>query len=130
MRLTGCPILLVEDNSLNREIARTLLERAGAVVTEALDGRQACECFAASEEFYYQAVLMDIRMPEMDGLDAARAIRGMDRADAAGVPILAMTANAFTEDRAQASAAGMTGYLVKPLEPALLFAELERICKT
>ena len=130
VRLTGCPILLVEDNSLNREIARTLLERAGAVVTEALDGRQACECFAASEEFYYQAVLMDIRMPEMDGLDAARAIRGMDRADAAGVPILAMTANAFTEDRAQASAAGMTGYLVKPLEPALFFAELERICKT
>ena len=58
VRLTGCPILLVEDNSLNREIARTLLERAGAVVTEALDGRQACECFAASEEFYYQAVLM------------------------------------------------------------------------
>ena len=73
---------------------------------------------------------MDIRMPRLDGLEAARRIRSMARADAPVVPVLAMTANAFTEDRAKAKVAGMSSYLVKPIEPELLFRELERICKT
>ena len=130
IRLPGVHILLAEDNGLNMEIARTLLERAGALVDEAVDGLQACELFAASPPFFYQAVLMDIRMPRLDGLEAARRIRSMARADAPVVPVLAMTANAFTEDRAKAKVAGMSSYLVKPIEPELLFRELERICKT
>lgn len=122
--LSGRRILLVEDNDLNMEIARTLLEMHGMEVEPARDGQEAVELFAKSKEGTFFAVLMDIRMPVMDGLQAAREIRSMKRGDAGSIPILAMTANAFEEDRNQALEAGMTGYLAKPLDMAALFAEL------
>ena len=111
----NCRILLAEDNELNREIAKTLLKMHGMEVDAAQNGQEAFELFEENGQDYYQAVLMDIRMPVMDGLGATRAIRGLDRPDAGRIPILAMTANAFEEDRIAAMKAGMTGYLVKPL---------------
>lgn len=125
--LEGKRILLVEDNALNSEIAQSLLEMHGMAVETAENGEIAVEMFAASEPGYYYAVLMDIRMPVMDGLEATRQIRRMDREDSSAVPILAMTANAFDEDRKQAGEAGMSGYLVKPLEIKELLEALERV---
>ncbi len=124
--LTGARLLLVEDNELNREIAVTLLEMNGAAVDTAVDGREALERFGAQEPGTYRAVLMDIRMPVMDGMEACRRIRAMDRPDAKTMPILAMTANAFEEDKKKAYAAGMTGYLVKPLDIRVVMEELKR----
>ncbi len=125
--LAGRRVLLVEDNELNREIARSLLELYGLEVDTAENGREAVERFAAREAGAYLAVLMDIRMPVMDGLEATRAIRALPRGDAARVPILAMTANAFDEDRTQAYRAGMTGYLTKPLDIQVLLEALEKL---
>ena len=96
-------------------------------VDTAENGREAVERFAAREAGAYLAVLMDIRMPVMDGLEATRAIRALPRGDAARVPILAMTANAFDEDRTQAYRAGMTGYLTKPLDIQVLLEALEKL---
>ncbi len=124
--LTGTRLLLVEDNELNREIAVTLLEMNGAAVDIAVDGREALDRFGAQAPGTYHAVLMDIRMPVMDGMEACRRIRAMDRPDARTVPILAMTANAFEEDKKKAYAAGMTGYLVKPLDIRVVVEELKR----
>ena len=124
--LAGKRFLLAEDNELNREIAVTLLEMNGAAVDTAVNGREALDFFGAREPGTYDAVLMDIRMPVMDGLEACMRIRAMDREDGASVPILAMTANAFEEDKKKAFAAGMTGYLVKPLDIRLLVEELKR----
>ena len=124
--LAGKRFLLAEDNELNREIAVTLLEMNGAAVDTAVNGREALDFFGAREPGTYDAVLMDIRMPVMDGLEACMRIRAMDRGDGASVPILAMTANAFEEDKKKAFAAGMTGYLVKPLDIRLLVEELKR----
>lgn len=114
--LSRCCILLVEDNDLNREIAGTLLEMYDIKVETARDGKQAVDIFSARQPDYYHAILMDIRMPVMDGLEATKAIRRLDRKDAGTVPILAMTANAFEEDKMMAMSAGMNGYLVKPLD--------------
>ena len=122
--LAGQRVLLVEDNELNREIARSLLELYGLQVDTAENGQQAVEQFSAQRPGTYLAVLMDIRMPVMDGLEATRAIRALPRGDAAGTPILAMTANAFDEDRTQAYRAGMTGYLTKPLDIQMLLEAL------
>lgn len=124
-RLEGRRILLVEDNDMNREIAETLLELNGMIVESAVNGAQAVELFAERPEGSFEAVLMDIRMPVMDGLKATETIRSLNRRDARSIPILAMTANAFEEDKIQALKAGMSGYLVKPLDVNVLMEELE-----
>lgn len=120
----GRRILLVEDNEINMEIARTLLEFRNASVDGACNGQQAVEMFRSSPPKHYDAVLMDVRMPVMDGIAATQAIRGLNRADAATVPILAMTANAFAEDIEQSRKAGMNEHLAKPIEPETLYARL------
>ena len=120
----GRRILLVEDNEINMEIARTLLEFRNASVDGACNGQQAVEMFRSSPQNHYDAVLMDVRMPVMDGIAATQAIRGLDRADAATVPILAVTANAFAEDIERSRKAGMNEHLAKPIEPETLYARL------
>ena len=126
--LRGAQVLLAEDNELNMEIAEFLLQEEGIQVTKARNGQQAVELFAASPAGHFDAILMDVMMPVLDGHAATRAIRAMDRPDAKTVPILAMTANAFVEDRQKAIEAGMTDHLTKPLEPELVFRALVRAC--
>ena len=113
--IAGVRILVVEDNELNMEIAEYMFTERGAVVEKAADGKKALEMFAALEEGYYDVIMMDIMMPELDGLEATRRIRRMDRKDAETVPIFAMSANAFDDDVARSRAAGMNGHLSKPL---------------
>lgn len=125
--LEGRRILLVEDNELNQEIARTLLEMSGAEVDTAGNGQEAVDSFGKNQPGTYQAILMDIRMPVMDGLEATRKIRALKHEDAARIPILAMTANAFEEDKKEAYDAGMTGYLIKPLDIKDLISELTKV---
>lgn len=122
-------VLLVEDNELNREIAMEMLVMKDITVDTAEDGIQAVEQFREKPEYWYDAVLMDIRMPNMDGIQATKAIRSMERADAKTVPVIAMTANAFDTDREEAKMAGVDEYLIKPLDMNLLFQALERIKK-
>lgn len=124
--LVGKRVLLVEDNELNLEIAETILEMNGLLVDGAENGKEAVDRFISEEPGTYFAVLMDIRMPVMNGLEATRTIRNLEREDARTIPILAMTANAFEEDKIQAYEAGVDGYLVKPLDVELLLAELVR----
>ena len=114
--LEGVHVLLVEDNELNMEIARFLLERFGMTVTSAWNGQEAVDRFARSEDGEFDVILMDVMMPVLNGLDAARAIRAMRRSDARTVPIFAMTANAFPEDIQQSREAGMNEHLTKPLQ--------------
>ena len=119
--LEGIRILLAEDNDLNAEIAIQLLELQGASVWRSENGKKAVERFAESKPKEIQAILMDIQMPEMNGLEATRAIRALARPDAATVPIVAMTANVFKEDVDAAMAAGMNGFAGKPLDVAYLY---------
>ena len=123
--IAGMHLLVAEDNDLNREIVRYMLEEAGAKADYAADGQAAVEQFAASAPGTYDAILMDIMMPVLDGIGAAKAIRRLDRPDA-GVPIIAMTANAFAEDRQKTQDAGMNDYLTKPVEPVRLYAVLKK----
>lgn len=113
--ISGVKVLLVEDNQLNMEIAELLLEDAGAVVTKAWDGKQAVETFADSPQKSFDVILMDVMMPEMDGMEATRAIRKLDRPDATEIPIIAMTANAFAEDVKAVKEAGMNDHIAKPI---------------
>jgi signal transduction histidine kinase/ActR/RegA family two-component response regulator len=122
----GRKVLLAEDNELNMEIARHVLERVNLQVDSAENGKIACDMFAASPEGKYCAVLMDIRMPEMDGLKATRAIRAMKRRDAS-VPIIAMSANAFEEDIREALENGMNAYTTKPIDVQQLYRTLRRL---
>ena len=112
----GRRLLLVEDNDLNREIAQEVLGQTGAAVDTAVNGLAAVEAFAASPVGDYDLIFMDLQMPVLGGLEAARRIRALDRADAATVPIVAMTANVFAEDVAESRAAGMNAHLAKPLQ--------------
>jgi len=127
--LEGLHILLAEDNELNIEIAEFLLTEKGVHVSKARDGQEAVEKFKASPVGFFDAVLMDVMMPVVDGHEATREIRALDRPDAAAVPIFAMTANAFAEDRQKALAAGMTDHITKPLEPNVLFRMLSKAAK-
>jgi CheY-like chemotaxis protein len=127
--LADYKILLVEDNELNAEIATEILKDAGADVTVAQNGKMAVDICAESKEHYFDLILMDIMMPEMDGLTATRAIRSMERADMHTIPVIAMTANAFAEDRKAAMEAGMNGYVTKPIDVAALMREIREIFK-
>ena len=125
VQFAGERILLVEDNELNLEVAASLLEMKGLTIESACNGLQALERFCSTPVGYYDAVLMDIRMPVMDGLEAARNIRLFDKSDAQTIPIIAMTANAFDEDVEKSHAAGMNAHLAKPIDPEKLFAVLQ-----
>jgi len=118
--LSGKRILLAEDHPLNREIAIRQLEKLGCNVTEAEDGKEAVDLFSASEEGTFDAILMDIRMPVMDGHEATRRIRTLDRRDAKDIPIIAMSANAFEEDKEASIRSGMQMHLSKPLDKETL----------
>ena len=122
--LKGRRVLLCEDNNLNQEIAAVILQQHGMIVDAAWDGKQGVDRFSASDVGYYDAILMDIRMPRLDGITAARQIRAMERTDAKTVPIIAMTADAFEEDIQKCFDAGMTGHIAKPIEPVKLFSVL------
>jgi signal transduction histidine kinase/CheY-like chemotaxis protein len=113
-------VLLVEDNNINMEIAEVMLESRGIIVETALNGQEAVERFNASEAGHFQCILMDIMMPVMNGYEAARAIRALERTDARTIPIIAMTANAFAEDVQAALDSGMNGHIAKPIEMDVL----------
>lgn len=115
--IIGKRVLLVEDNALNREIAADILEEEGLVVETAENGQIACDMLDEAKSGYYDIVLMDVQMPIMNGYKATRRIRGHKNADIANIPILAMTANAFEEDKKEAIGAGMNGHIAKPINP-------------
>jgi CheY-like chemotaxis protein len=125
--LKGRRVLLAEDVAVNAEIMMMVLSMREIEVEHAENGRIATEMFAAHEPGYYDAVLMDMRMPEMDGLEATRTIRAMDRADAMTIPVIALTANAFDEDVQRSMQAGLNAHLSKPVEPEALFRTLESL---
>lgn len=125
--LQGLRVLLVEDNDLNAEIAQFTLGHAGAVVTHAKDGESAVEMFTASAPYEYDVVLMDIMMPGIDGLEATCRIRALDREDAATTPIIAVSANAFADDRRLSREAGMDAHLSKPVSSQELVEALAHI---
>ena len=114
--IKGRHILLVEDNELNMEIAEFMLRNEGAVVTKAWNGQEAVEIFKKSRPGEIDVILMDIMMPVMNGYEVAKIIRSMGREDAKVIPIIAMTANAFTEDRLRAKEAGMNEHIAKPVD--------------
>ena len=127
--LAGMNVLLAEDNELNAEIAQALLESEGIVVTRAADGNEAVDLYVGRPAGSFDAILMDIMMPDMDGYEATRAIRLSEKVDAADIPIIALTANAFAEDAKAAHDAGMNAHLSKPLDFNKLKNILARIKK-
>ncbi len=124
---TGKRIMLVEDNDLNQEIAKTVLELVGCRVDVVNNGQEAVDLFESKPAFYYKAILMDIRMPVMDGLQATKIIRNSSKKDAKKIPIVATTANAFDEDVKKSMESGMNGHLVKPLEIEQLYQTLSEL---
>ena len=122
--LRGKKVLLCEDNEMNRQIACSLLEAKGMHVVNAANGREGVDAFAASKVREYDVVLMDLRMPVMNGLEAAQEIRGLGRADSATIPIIAMTADVFAEDVERCRLAGMEWHVGKPIDPDLLYRTL------
>jgi CheY-like chemotaxis protein/two-component sensor histidine kinase len=123
-RLTGARALMVEDNEINQEIAKALLEDAGIIVDTADNGQEGLDMFAGSEEGYYDFILTDIRMPLMDGYELTVRVRNLNRLDAASVRIIAMTANAFEEDVRRCLECGMNGHIAKPLQPEEVYGKL------
>lgn len=131
IQFRGKKLLLVEDNALNQEIAVTILEEAGFVVEVAEDGTIAVEKMKNTDKYHqYDLILMDIQMPKMDGYEATRQIRALNKPDAAQIPIIAMTANAFEEDREKAFEAGMNGHLPKPIKVPELLKTLNQVLRT
>ena len=126
---SGRKILLVEDNEMNREIACEILEEYGFVLDTAEDGTVAVEIMEKAEPDQYDLILMDIQMPLMDGYEATRRIRAMSDPAIAGIPIIAMTANAFEEDRQLAFEAGMNEHVTKPIDVPKLIATLSEVLK-
>lgn len=126
----GKRILLVEDNDLNREIARMLLTDEGFVVEEAFDGKEAVEKIGSSTPGYYDIILMDIQMPVMDGYEATKQIRKLSNKLVANVPVVAMTANAFEEEKRLALSCGMNGHIAKPINVSVLFDTIKQIIKS
>lgn len=126
--IKGVNVLLAEDNELNMEIAEFVLESAGAKVIKAFNGKEALEIFKASEQGEIDVILMDVMMPVMDGLEATRYIRRSNKENARDIPIIAMTANAFTEDRRRVLEAGMNEHLAKPLESEVLIEMIAKYC--
>ena len=126
--IKGVNVLLAEDNELNMEIAEFVLESAGAKVIKAFNGKEALEIFKASEQGEIDVILMDVMMPVMDGLEATRYIRLSNKENARDIPIIAMTANAFTEDRRRVLEAGMNEHLAKPLESEVLIEMIAKYC--
>ncbi len=125
--LEGYHVLIAEDIDLNAEILSDLLEMEGITSDRAENGRIAVEMFQAYETDYYDAILMDLRMPVMDGLEATRIIRSLSRSDAGKVPIIAMTANAFDVDVQNSLQAGMNEHLAKPVDPEQLYTTLRKL---
>jgi CheY-like chemotaxis protein len=121
---SGRRILLAEDNRVNQRVAVLMLEKRGFLVTVADNGRAAVEAYRHQA---FDLILMDMQMPEMDGMEAFAAIRALERPQARRTPVVALTAHAMAHDRQRCLAAGMDGYVSKPLTAALLFAEIERL---
>ena len=127
--IKGLHVLLAEDNELNMEIAEFVLQNEGAEVTKAWNGQETVERFRNSEAGEFDVILMDIMMPVLNGYEAARMIRSLDREDAKKIPIIAMTANAFTEDRIRAKEAGMDEHVAKPVDAELLIKVIHKLVK-
>jgi CheY-like chemotaxis protein len=127
-QLSGMRMLLAEDMPINAEIMTMVLQMREMEVDLAENGRIAVDKFTEHEPGYYNAILMDMRMPEMDGLEATRHIRAMDREDAKTIPIIALTANAFDEDVQRSMQAGLNAHLSKPVQPDALYETLESLC--
>ena len=127
--IRGRKLLLAEDNELNAEISVALLSDAGAEVTVVENGAKAVEAFSAAPPGTYDAILMDMMMPVMNGIDATKAIRALDRPDAKTIPIIAMTANAFKEDAQACIAAGMNAHLPKPIQMEQVIATIAQCCQ-
>ncbi|WP_368223112.1 hybrid sensor histidine kinase/response regulator [Blautia wexlerae] len=127
--IQGLHVLLTEDNELNMEIAEFVLQNEGAVVTKAWNGQKAVDIFRKSRPGEFDAILMDIMMPVMNGYEAAKRIRSLDREDAKVIPIIAMTANAFTEDKMRAKEAGMDEHIAKPVDGKLLVKVINELVK-
>ena len=127
--LSGRKILLAEDVQINAEIISMILQARGMETELAVNGKRAVEMFAAHPAGYYDAILMDMRMPEMDGLEATQTIRKMDRTDAQTIPIIALTANAFDEDVQRSMQAGLNAHLSKPVQPEIVYETLESLIR-
>ena len=127
--IEGRRLLLVEDNPLNREIAEDMLTEDGFKVETAENGRKAVQMIVNSDPWYYSAVLMDIQMPVMDGYEATKRIRALPDRSRAQIPIIAMTANAFKEDRSRAAESGMDAYITKPVDVLTLRYVLRRVLR-
>lgn len=123
-KLYGKRILICEDQPLNAEIAKKLLEKQQIHVEVSQNGQEGVEMFQKTSNSHYHAILMDVRMPVMDGLEATRQIRGLPDGKGTTIPILAMTANAYPKDVQNCMDAGMNGHLAKPIEPDLLYQKL------
>lgn len=124
--IAGMKVLVVEDNELNRDIMQEVLKERGLVVTEAADGQIAVDLFGGSPPGTFDVILMDMHMPVLDGLEATRQIRAMERSDAKTIPILALTANDFEEDIRRTREAGMNDHLTKPFDMEKIFGALAR----
>ena len=127
INLAGIHILMAEDNEINAEIAQTMLEMFHAEVTTVADGQAAYDIFTHNKPGTFHIILMDINMPVMNGYEATKMIRELDREDAKTIPILALTANAFDEDKKDALAAGMNGHISKPIEMSKLMKKIKKL---